>query len=112
MGEKPRTWREWLRRAFALDGGEEPLKEDEKALLEKVAKGVVVRGMTAPALLFLESVRPVSFVGGQALIFFGPVLEMILKREEIERAARMLERRDVLEMLAVRIETLEAEKRG
>lgn len=112
MAESPRTWREWFRNAFALDGADKPLEEDEKALLEKVAKGVVARGMTAPALLFLESVRPVSFVGGQALIFFGPVLEMLLKREEIERAARMLERRDVLELLAVRIETLEAEKRG
>ena len=35
-----------------------------------------------------------------------------LKREEIERSSRLLERRDVLEMLAARIEALEAQKRG
>lgn len=112
MGEKPKTWKEWFAHAFALDGGTEPLEEKDVALLEKIAKGVVSRRMTAPAILFLESVKPLSFVGGQALVFFGPVLEVVLKREEIERAAKMLERRDVLEGLALKIEALEAERRG
>ena len=112
MGERPPTWKEWFQRAFAVDGALEPLDEKDQALIEKVAQGVVSRRMTAPAILFLESVRPVSFVSGQALVFFGPVLEMVLKREEIERGAKMLERRDVLETLTVRIEKLEAERRG
>jgi hypothetical protein len=112
MAEPPRTWKEWFAHAFALDSGAEPLDEKDQALLEKVANGVVSRRMTMPALLFLESVKPLSFIGGQALVFFGPMLELVLKREEIERSSRLLERRDVLEMLAARIEALEAQKRG
>ena len=114
MPEQPKTqtWKEWFRHAFALDGKTEPLEEKDQELLEKVAKGVVARGLTTPALLFLETMKPLSFVGGQALIFFGPVLEIVLKREEIARAAKMLERRDVLELVAGRIEALEAAKRG
>ncbi|MCC6739065.1 MAG: hypothetical protein IT452_08460 [Planctomycetia bacterium] len=110
MADRPRTWKEWFAHAFALDGKAEPLEERDQALLEKIAKGVVARKMTAPALLFLESVKPLSFVGGQALTFFGPVLEIVLKREEVERASRLLERRDVLELVAQRIEALEAER--
>ncbi|MCE9582135.1 MAG: hypothetical protein K8T20_06410 [Planctomycetes bacterium] len=110
--EAPKTWKDWFRHAFALDGVAEPLSEADALLLDKVAQGVVLRRMTAPALLFLESVKPLSFIGSQTLVFFGPLLEMVLKREEIERGTKLLERRDVLETMALRIETLEAERRG
>ncbi|NUN48592.1 MAG: hypothetical protein HUU15_07170 [Candidatus Brocadiae bacterium] len=112
MADRPRNWKEWFANAFSTDGDAGPLDGKEQELLEKVARGVVARGMTAPALLFLESMRPVSYLSGQTLLFFGPMLELVLKREEVERASRLLERRDVLEMIAVRIEALEAEKRG
>jgi hypothetical protein len=111
MTDRPKTWKEWFEHAFSLDGGAEPLSEADTALLERVCKGVVARGLSMPALMFLESVRPLSFIGGQVLVFFQPMLEMFLKAAEIERAARLLERRDVLEMMAVRIEALEAEKK-
>ena len=41
----------------------EPVNVDE--LVEKIAKKVVEIGMEAPAILALESARPLSFIGSQ-----------------------------------------------
>jgi len=46
-----------------LDQEAEPVNVDE--LVEKIAKKVVDIGMEAPAVLALESARPLSFIGSQ-----------------------------------------------
>ena len=46
-----------------MDQKSEPVNVDE--LVEKIAKKVVEIGMEAPAVLALESVRPLSFIGSQ-----------------------------------------------
>jgi len=46
-----------------LDQQSEPVNVDE--LVEKIAKKVVEIGMEAPAVLALESARPLSFIGSQ-----------------------------------------------
>jgi len=69
-----------------------------------MAEQVVARRMTVPAILFLESVKPVSFIGSQALYFFEPMVRAFFTIPEYERFAALLERRDTLEALLVRIE--------
>ena len=49
--------------------------------------------MTVPAILFLESVKPLSFVGSQALYFFEPMVRALFAVPEYERFAAMMERR-------------------
>ncbi len=46
-----------------MDQQSEPVNVDE--LVEKIAKKVVEIGMEAPAILALESARPLSFIGSQ-----------------------------------------------
>ncbi len=46
-----------------MDQESEPVNVDE--LIEKIAKKVVEIGMEAPAILALESARPLSFIGSQ-----------------------------------------------
>lgn len=46
-----------------LDQEAEPVNVDE--LVEKIAKKVVEIGMEAPAILALETARPLSFIGSQ-----------------------------------------------
>ena len=81
-----------------------PLAPENVALLERVAAAVVDRGMAVPAVLFLESLGPVAFLGSQALHFFTPILEVALPQREVERVALLLERRDALPLLATLIE--------
>jgi len=73
-----------------------------------MAEQVVARRMTVPAILFLESVKPVSFIGSQALYFFEPMVRAFFTVPEYERFAALLERRESLEDLLVRIEAQDA----
>lgn len=81
---------------------------EEPDVLEEVARAVVRRGLTAPAILFLESVRPLGFVASQAMLFFGPLLGWVVPRERYDALQRALESRDGVERLLLRIEALDA----
>ena len=68
--------------------------------------------MTVPAVFFLESVKPLSFVGSQALHFFEPMVRAFFSVQEYERFARMMERRDNFEALLRRIERRDDDERA
>jgi hypothetical protein len=93
-----------MREAFAVHRSAEPLGPDDLRLLEKVAAEIVNRRMAGPAVLFLESAGPMNFLGSQALHFLTPILNLVCETAEIERAARLLERRDMLPRLIALIE--------
>ena len=93
-----------VQHAFAVEPEGQPLSPEDVALLERVAATVVERGMATPAILFLESVGPMNFLGSQALHFFTPILEVIIPQRDVERVAQLLERRDTLSRLTVLIE--------
>jgi hypothetical protein len=93
-----------LQHAFALEPEGQPLSPEDVALLERVAATVVERGMATPAILFLESVGPMNFLGSQALHFFAPILEVVFPQRDVERVAHLLERRDTLSRLTALIE--------
>lgn len=63
--------------------------------------------MTVPAILFLESVKPLSFVGSQALYFFEPMVRALFSVPEYEQFAALVERRENIELLLVKIEARE-----
>lgn len=82
------------------------LSPEDAALLDRIAARIVRHGLATPAIFFLESVRPLNFVASQAMVFFGPLATAILPRQDYERLARILERRESVEALLVRIEAL------
>jgi hypothetical protein len=67
--------------------------------------------MTVPAIFFLESMKPLSFVGSQALHFFEPMVRALFTIPEYERFALLMERRENLEALLVTIEQQDAAAR-
>lgn len=107
--ERFARWKQGLRHAFALEESDEACSEEDRALLSKVAGFVVKRGMTVPAILFLESMRPLNFVGSQVMVFFQPILASFFSTEEYDRLARILERRNSIDRL---IEQIEEERRS
>ena len=94
----------FFKHAFAVEPDGQPLSAEDIALLERVAVAVVERRMAVPAVVFLESVGPMNFLGSQALHFFTPILEVVFPQRDIERVALLLERRDTLSRLTVLIE--------
>lgn len=87
----------------------EPLNEREDALMTKLAAKVVEWKMTVPAILFLESVKPLNFIGAQALIFFEPFVQTIFNFKDYDTFRIMMERRENVERLLQRIESLDAD---
>jgi len=93
-----------LKHAFAVNGDGKFLSIQERALIDKVAQAVVRRGMATPAIMLLESVRPLGFIGSQALAFIEPVATTILAPRQFERFRSLLERRSTVSLLIEAIE--------
>jgi hypothetical protein len=83
--------------------------EDEE-LLRKLAARVAHYQMEVPAVLFLESVKPLNFVGSQALAFFAPMVLALFNWPGYERFSRLMEQRENVERLTRYIEE-EADRR-
>ena len=90
--------------AFAVRSEERGFSPEDDQLLETLAEAVVRRGMAEPAILFLESVGPMNFLGSQAMHFFSPLLDLVSSAKEYERLAILLERRETIPQLISRIE--------
>jgi len=88
------------------------LEPEDRALLERVAARVVELRMETPAVLTLESSRPVSLLVGQALLFFEPFVQAMFRLPDYRRFTRLVERRDVLEILTSLIEQRAEEARS
>lgn len=82
--------------------------EGDQELIEVVCREVVKRGMATPATLFLESTRPLNYVGSQTMVFFEPVMRAVLRKPEAwDRFSKILEHRGSIEYLCRRIEALD-----
>ena len=49
-------------------------EEQRDELVEEVAREIQLRGLTAPAVHFLQASRPYRPLGANAMLFFDPVL--------------------------------------
>ena len=87
------------------------LDPEEDAVVDRLARAVVSRGLVAPAILFLESVRPLNFVASQAMVFFAPMVGLLFSRRDYDTLARLLERRSAIEHIVSRIEAVDAARR-
>ena len=50
-------------------------------LVEEVAREIQLRGLTVPAMLFLQASRPYRPLGSSAMVFFDPVLRGVFGGE-------------------------------
>ena len=85
-----------------------PTAEQTEAI-DRVARFVVRFGLTVPAVLWLESTRPLAFVGSQFMHVLSPSVTTILPVNEWDALAELLEERDGIELLIQRIEQLDRE---
>jgi len=91
-----------------LPPDKDALKPEEAELLQKIAAKVVRWQMTVPAILFLESVKPLNWIGSQAMVFFEPFVSAIFNVTEYNTFRGMMERRENVERLLQKIEELDA----
>lgn len=100
------------RHAFAVETPEE-FKPDEQelAVMDKVAQRICRHGLAIPAILFLESSRPMNFIGASAMAYFEPIVRGIFTEwEGYSTFYKMMERRGSVECLIDRVEHFENER--
>ena len=83
--------------------------DEDEALINKVAERIVRMRMTVPAIFFLESSKPLAFLGGQLLIFLEPFVQTLFNIRQYQRFALLMENRDNWEKMIRKVEDLEAE---
>ena len=90
----------------------EPLSEEQKTqLIDALAQQVVKRGLSVPAVLFLELHKPFAFIGSQAGIVFAPFLAPFFGFDRVDDYTQLLSERENWERLVERIEELAEESR-
>ena len=52
----------------------EPTEDQREELVEQVAREIQLRGLTGPAVHFLQASRPYRPLGANAMLFFDPTL--------------------------------------
>jgi hypothetical protein len=81
----------------------EPSDEQRDELVERVAREIQMRGLTGPAVHFLEASRPYRPLGANAMLFFDPVLRGLFGGED-PSASLILADDAGIELLIARLE--------
>lgn len=90
---------------------ESGLTDEDAAFLDRIAAWVATRGMAVPAVVFLESSKPLSFLGSQFMYFFEPMVKIFVGAEGYSRFARILEDRENIEVFLRKIEAADQKVR-
>jgi len=85
---------------------------EQDKLIEKIADGVVKRGMDTPAIFFLEMHKPLTFFASQGLIVLSPFVGPFVGIENVRIVSKLLEKRENVERLIQRIEELAEARRN
>jgi hypothetical protein len=80
------------------------LTSEDLELLDRLARRVVELRMDLPAILTLETSKPLSLLAGQSLVFFEPIVQSLFAFPDYRRLALVIERREGIEALIQRIE--------
>ena len=83
------------------------LSEKDIEFLNRLADKIHKSGFVTPSIFFLEMVRPLSSLGGHAMVFMGPIITGFVKADGYYRAAELLNNKQSLVILLDEIERLE-----
>jgi hypothetical protein len=98
----------WRKEGAPVDDKQALTPEQEK-LLDRIAARVVGWRMATPAIMFLESVKPMNYVGSQMMVFFEPFVRAIFNFKEYSIFMEIMQERENVEVLLVKIEKLDLE---
>jgi hypothetical protein len=86
----------------------EPSEEQRDELVEQVAREIQLRGLTGPAVHFLQASRPYRPLGANAMLFFDPVLNGLFGGDYAS-ATEILADDAGIEQLIARLEEIDEE---
>ena len=78
-------------------------------IIDKIADFIVKRRMAAAAIMTIESLRPLNYIGSQLMYFLAPFAEIIFNPKEYQEFAVLLEKDEYIKLLMERIDELDEE---
>ena len=87
------------------------ISEAQAKAVEKFARLIVRLRLTVPAIMALESVRPLTFVGSQFMHVMAPAAATLVPFAEWDEVARLLEDRRGIEYVITCVENEDARTR-
>ena len=96
------------RRRPGMSTSYEAAEEQRDELVEQVAREIQLRGLTGPAVHFLEASRPYRALGANAMLFFDPVLRGVFGGD-LASASEILADDTGIELLIARLEETDDE---
>ncbi len=84
----------------------ERTEEQRDDLVERVAREIQLRGLTTPAVHFLQANRPYRPLGSNAMLFFDPILREFFGGE-LAVASELLADEAGIELLIERLEDID-----
>ena len=79
---------------------------NDQKIISNLAQEIVDRGLTVPAIFFLESTKYISFIGSQFLVFLGPIATCFINNKKYYNFAEILEKRGNIDFLINEIERI------
>lgn len=79
---------------------------DDQKIISNLAKEIVDRGMSVPAIFFLEGTKYLSFIGSQFLVFLGPIATCFINNKKYYNFAEILEKKSNINFLLNEIERI------
>ena len=80
------------------------MKAREKEIMGLYAKKVMEKGMSVPAIFFLEMFKYLSFIFSQSMIVFGPLATIFLNSKRYYEISDILSNRNNVEYFISQIE--------
>ena len=83
---------------------------EDKKTLEAFAKFIVKRGMSVPLVFFLESIKYLSFISSQSMLFIGPIITSFINEKKYYKIADLIEDKNNIEFVICEVEKLSIKK--
>ncbi len=78
-------------------------------LIDKISNFIAKKRMAAPAIMTIESLRPLARIGSQLMHFLAPFAEIIFNAKEYQEFAALLENEEYVRLLVKRIDEIDVE---
>ena len=103
--------KEKLKHAFAIGKSNRfsPNKKEE-VVVEKVCNEIVKRHVTLPAIVMLETFRPLNYLGSQVMHFFHPIISSILTIDGYSDFTTLLEKRESVDYIINKLKSIDDKK--
>ena len=87
------AFREMFSLSSKKEGDSKELTPEQQEVLRKIAQKIVDWKMSVPAILFLESVKPLNYIGSQMMAFFEPFVQTVFSWKDYEQFRIIMEER-------------------